>query len=1172
METIASHGQCFSKLSSGQPFSTLPLQKRHSFGRRRAPLKRRVIRHHAVRVYSQAGRGRGMVKIKEDEEESETTDSEPLSGTKKFFKFPVPSKSPGTVKLQNKRQSQAKSNTTVFVAGATGKVGSKTVRELLKLGFSVRASTRNVEKAQALFEDVANSPAGAPGSNDASPFNIFSPAKLFGFFKPKVGKRLEIVECDLENPESIETALSNAGVVVCCIGASEKEVLDVSGPYRIDYKATENLINAASSAEVNHFVLLTSLGTQKLGFPAAVLNLFWGVLLWKAKAEKALMQSGLPYTIVRPGGMERPTDAYKESHNLRLSEADKLFGGQVSKLQVAELLASIVENPDVSVNKIVEAIAETTAPFRPIRELLEAIPSKDVSSPSLKKAKPVTADVDAKKSSKKQEEENNRALALKEKEEKRIQGEKLAEEKRAQAQKEKEEKRIQAERDEKEKQRLQALRRKYEEEIEAAREKEETAKSAAAAALEEKAELEKKAEEIQARAEAAALAASQAKAVEAAVLAAAKQGNVLSDEEKKNIMESVMLARRPKESAPAELPKKKKPAFSFGRWAAPASTTTKTTTETKPSKEGEDEKDAESKVKAEKQKEEKTVKEQEAKKLAEAKKMEEQERLEKEAKKRAEAKQKEEAEARRKEEEEAEAKKKEEEEKAREEAEAKIKEEEEKAREEAEAKRKEEELEEAKKEEEEKAKKEAEAKKKEEELAEAKKEEEEKAKKEAEAKKKEEELAEAKKEEEEKAKKEAEAKKKEEELAEAKKEEEERAKKEAEVLKAQEEEKAKALAKKEAANQAEMLKMQKEEKAKALADEEAAKQVKKERPGPRSKGFRWFWQPADPETPDEEEITKEEAPSVPVEAKTADQLPPCSTPLSPYTRYPGLKPQAPPMASIPTPKSAEEKQPKAEIVSSEVKGVDQATAKVELPAQDKPAVIPEAPSKDIKDDIEEPALISEAPSKGIKDDIEARTQIVQETAEREREALEKAQATIFKFPWQNTETTVEEPAFALKEEKPASQEPANFPEPNTEITVEESAFALKEEKPASSQEPTNSPEPGSSVRAQESVITPQEKTDALPQSSRPLSPYAQFPELKPPNPPAPFSAPQGGSAPAETLTNSTATLSPYPGFPDLKPPTFPAAGENGAMQPLDTREEEKLPESVDSGFKWPWQQ
>lgn len=43
----------------------------------------------------------------------------------------------------------------------------------------------------------------------------------------------------------------------------------------------------------------------------------------------ALENSGLNYVILRPGGMERPTDSYKETHNVRLSTADKLFGGQV---------------------------------------------------------------------------------------------------------------------------------------------------------------------------------------------------------------------------------------------------------------------------------------------------------------------------------------------------------------------------------------------------------------------------------------------------------------------------------------------------------------------------------------------------------------------------------------------------------------------------------------------------------------------------------------------------------------------------------------------------------------------------------------------------------------------------------------------------------------------------
>jgi uncharacterized protein YbjT (DUF2867 family) len=32
-------------------------------------------------------------------------------------------------------------------------------------------------------------------------------------------------------------------------------------------------------------------------------NLFYGLLWWKKQAEQVLQRSGLPYTIVRPGGL-----------------------------------------------------------------------------------------------------------------------------------------------------------------------------------------------------------------------------------------------------------------------------------------------------------------------------------------------------------------------------------------------------------------------------------------------------------------------------------------------------------------------------------------------------------------------------------------------------------------------------------------------------------------------------------------------------------------------------------------------------------------------------------------------------------------------------------------------------------------------------------------------------
>jgi uncharacterized protein YbjT (DUF2867 family) len=110
---------------------------------------------------------------------------------------------------------------------------------------------------------------------------------------------------------------------------------------------------------------------------AAILNVFGGVLTFKRKAEEALEASGLPYVIVRPGGMERPRDDHKLTHNVRLATRDKLFGGTVSRLQVAELVAAAVASPELAENKVLEVVAETAAPALSYDELLAAHPSEE---------------------------------------------------------------------------------------------------------------------------------------------------------------------------------------------------------------------------------------------------------------------------------------------------------------------------------------------------------------------------------------------------------------------------------------------------------------------------------------------------------------------------------------------------------------------------------------------------------------------------------------------------------------------------------------------------------------------------------------------------------------------------------------------------------------------------
>ncbi|CAJ1933451.1 unnamed protein product [Sphenostylis stenocarpa] len=271
-------------------------------------------------------------------------------------------------------KTESKDDNLVFVAAATGRVGSRTVRELIKLGFRVRAGVQNAERAGSLVQSVEQ-------------------LKLDGAREGQAVERLEIVECDLEKPDTIASALGNASTVISSVGASERGILDITAPFQFpkDYQATKNLIDAATVAKVNHFILVTSLGTNKIGFPAAILYLFWGFLIWKRKEEEALLASGLPYTIVRTACMEQPTDAFKETHNITLSTEDTLFGGQVSNLQIAELMAVMAKNRDLSYCKIVEVVAVTTAPLTPAEELLAKIPSQ---RPYISSAKePTTAAV-----------------------------------------------------------------------------------------------------------------------------------------------------------------------------------------------------------------------------------------------------------------------------------------------------------------------------------------------------------------------------------------------------------------------------------------------------------------------------------------------------------------------------------------------------------------------------------------------------------------------------------------------------------------------------------------------------------------------------------------------------------------------------------------------------------
>jgi uncharacterized protein YbjT (DUF2867 family) len=215
-----------------------------------------------------------------------------------------------------------------FVAGATGETGRRIVQQLVERDIPVRAFVRDLEKAKAILP-------------------------------PQV----ELVLGDVLNPDCLGEALGDSTLVFCATGSAPS--FDITGPYRVDYEGTKNLVNAAKSQGIEHFVLVSSLCVSQLFHP---LNLFWLILLWKKQGEEYLQRSGLTYTIVRPGGLKNEDNA----DAIVMESADKLFEGSIPRTKVAQVCVEAIFEP-ASRHKIVEIVANAETPQKSFTELFASV-------------------------------------------------------------------------------------------------------------------------------------------------------------------------------------------------------------------------------------------------------------------------------------------------------------------------------------------------------------------------------------------------------------------------------------------------------------------------------------------------------------------------------------------------------------------------------------------------------------------------------------------------------------------------------------------------------------------------------------------------------------------------------------------------------------------------------
>lgn len=121
---------------------------------------------------------------------------------------------------------------------------------------------------------------------------------------------------------------------------------------RADYLGNKNLIDAAVKAGANKFILISSIGSgeSSVALPPQALETLGPVLAQKEKAEEHLINSGLIYTIIRPGGLktEPATGNGVVTENYQVA-------GTIHRADVAQLACQCLDS-EAANKKILSAV------------------------------------------------------------------------------------------------------------------------------------------------------------------------------------------------------------------------------------------------------------------------------------------------------------------------------------------------------------------------------------------------------------------------------------------------------------------------------------------------------------------------------------------------------------------------------------------------------------------------------------------------------------------------------------------------------------------------------------------------------------------------------------------------------------------------------------------------
>ncbi len=196
----------------------------------------------------------------------------------------------------------------ILIVGATGDTGKRVI-EILRnsQSFEPVAMVRKEEQKE-IFEDM----------------------------------EVKTVLADLEG--DVEHALKGIDKVIFAAGSGSETGEDKT--ISVDQEGAIKIIDAAKKAKVKKFVMLSAMGADE---PAKHKKLEV-YLEAKKKADEYLIESGIPFSILRPGALTDDMGLAKVKLGKKLNEK-----GEISRDDVAFLLVMSLADPLIK-NRIIEAL------------------------------------------------------------------------------------------------------------------------------------------------------------------------------------------------------------------------------------------------------------------------------------------------------------------------------------------------------------------------------------------------------------------------------------------------------------------------------------------------------------------------------------------------------------------------------------------------------------------------------------------------------------------------------------------------------------------------------------------------------------------------------------------------------------------------------------------------